>query len=228
MTMNTRVHIAKPVAAERLFLHILGILERDPGFKPHWERSPDEQKNDPFGPTEPGPLMLGRASYKHARKGEPIFRADGTPFCHAQTGEQFTERQSEYRTILGQGLACIWEVTYGSDGPLRWPHDEDECEGDGCCSDYGDTADALPVHMVSCNFDTAYGYRADNGAGCADLHAFLIYEIGRWLEGEGLSTNEWSWNHEEKGTWHRPEEVHLRGNVALGAGIFGLSGAVEA
>lgn len=215
MTMATRAHIPKPVAAERLFLHLLGVLETHPRFTPSWE----QPEGTPFR-TTPGPLSLGRATYRHVRKGEPQVRGDGTPYCHATTGEQFIEDESELRSTLGQGLPAILTVTYGSDGPLTWPHrDGEACDGEECCPDYGDTADPLHEHFVAVDFDTAYGWRAPNGAGCADLHAFLLHEVGVWLASEGVE--DWSWRHEERGTWHGPSEVHLRGDASLAADDFG-------
>jgi hypothetical protein len=191
MTMNTRVHILDPVDPERLFLHILRILESDPGFTPSWERPDDDR--DPFR-TDPGPLRLGKATYRHVQKGDEMYR-------HAKTGEPILEDDNEYRTTLGQGLGCIWEVTYAVDGPLVWPplkwrDDDDEPD-----------PNSLPVHLVSANFDTAYGYRDVSGAGCADLHAFLLREIGLFIRDA-----RWSWMHEEKGSWHGPNEICLRGD----------------
>lgn len=214
MTMNTRVHIAKPVSPEGLFLHVLRILEADPSFVPAWTRPADDR--DPWRPS-PGPLRLGKATFKHARKGEPIFKADGTPFVHAKTGEQFTEDENELRTTLGQGLAAIWEVTYAADGPLEWPGRWDD-EDDEPDPDYGNTVEPLPIHLVSANFDTAYGYRTPNGANCEDLHAFLLDEIRAYLESVGCE--DWVWHHEEKGTWHGPTEIALRGDAALAARHF--------
>jgi hypothetical protein len=168
MTMNTRVHIAQPIHAEGLFKHIMTILESDPSF----------------GRT---------ATWREVRKGEPIIRADGAPMCHAITGEPFTYNESGFSTTPGQGIACIWEVEYGSDGPMH-------------------------SHLVSANFDTAYSYRSANGAGCSDLHAFLLREIKAYLDDQGVT--EWVWMHEEKGSWHLPNEYPLRGDADLAAAHF--------
>lgn len=197
--MSTRVHIPKPVAAERLFLHLLGILESHPRFTPSWE----QPEGTPFR-TEPGPLRLDRATYKHVRKGDPSWVTE--------QGVQRYEFESALRSTLGQGLAALLDVSYGSDAPLSWPHgDGEECD----CTDYGNTADPLHEHMVSVDFDTGYGWRAPNGAGCADLHAYLLTEVATWLASEGVE--DWSWHHEERGTWHGPHEIHLRGVAILAA-----------
>lgn len=211
MTMNTRVHIAKPVNPEDLFLGVLKVLEADPSFTPSWDRPPDPSG---WGPATPGPLRLGKATYRHDRKGEPMFRADGTPFCHSTTGEQFRAPENEYSTTLGQGLCAIWEVTYAADGPLEWPGSEYYEDGDE-----PDPA-SMPVHLVSANFDTAYSYKTANGAGCSDLHAFILTLI--WAHLDKLGVDEWVWQHEERGSWHGPAEIGLRGNAELAAAHWGL------
>ena len=200
MTMNTRVHIAKPVDAEGLFLHVLGILESDVSFVPNWSKP--RNPGNPFI-VSPGPLSLGKATYRHMHKGDPYLDKDGQPRLIGNPPRPFVSDESEYTTTLGQGLAAIWEVTYGSDGPLIWPSPE-----------WG----PMPTHCVSANFDTAYGYTAPNGANCGDLHAFLLREIGAWLTSVGVT--EWVWYHEEAGTWHPPAEIWRHGNADRAAPSF--------
>lgn len=211
MTMNTRVHIAKPVSAEGLFLHVLDILESDPTFVPAWD---NPASAGPFNPT-PGPLRRGKATYSHKRRGETVIHQGGEkagqPILN-RAGETRTYDDSEFTTTLGQGLGAIWEVTYGDDGPLNWPPLEWREDGEE------PEPESLPVHFVSANLDTAYGY-SNGGAGCGDLHAFLLREIGAWLDASGA--DEWAWLHEERGTWHRPDEIALRGNADLAAAAFG-------
>lgn len=215
MTMNTRVHVAQPTNPEALFLHVLGILESDPRFVPSWTLP----EGEPFR-ASPGPLRFGKATYTHVRKGEVSRKADGTIFRHATTGEPFVEDENEYRSTLGQGLAAIWEVQYAGDGPLTWPHRDDEpCDGADCCPDYGNTVEPPRQFCIGASFDTAYGYRMPNGGGCADLHAFLLREIGLYLADVGVT--EWVWHHEEAGTWHGSDEIDRRGNAALAAAYFG-------
>jgi len=220
MTMNTRVHIAKPVNPELFFLHILAILESDPNFTPSWEK-PSE---DPFGAAIPGPLKLGKATYKHVRKGDVMKRSDGTVMINHSTGEPLIEDENELRTTIGQGLAAIWEVTYAEDGPLVWPphyddidEEEDREIEEEARRQFPNSADPLREHLVSANFDTAYGYKVGD-AQCSDLHAFLLREIGLYLASVGVM--EWSWQHEEKGSWHRPYEIDLRGRAELASWHF--------
>lgn len=211
MTMNTRLHVAKPVNPETLFLGILDILASDPRFIPAWERPDDE----PFK-VSPGRLARGRATYEHATKGDGKTYADGRPWCHATTGEQFIEEDSEYRSTLGQGLSALVEVTYAVDGPLVW------CEPDEWTSPDEDlTSPTFAPHLVSANFDTSYGFKLPNGAGCADLHAFLLRAIGEHLTNVGAE--DWTWHHEERGTWHEPHEWAVRGDADLAAANFGVT-----
>jgi hypothetical protein len=83
--------------------------------------------------------------------------------------------------VIGQGLPSMLIVQYGHDGPL--PADEDE---------------GLPAASLSINFDTAYGYKGPQGSGCRDLHAWLVREMGKWLDARGLR---WMWQNEFTGDW---------------------------
>ena len=106
----------------------------------------------------------------------------------------------------GQGLCALLDLSYRKDAPLRAPGDHyrycepDECDG-GCA----------PACWLEVSFDTAYGYRGDNGEGCGDLHARLVAELGRWLDGKGVR---WSWQNEFTGEIHSGYE----GLTELGAG----------
>lgn len=51
---------------------------------------------------------------------------------------------------------------------------------------------------IEVNFDTAYGYKAENGAGCSDLHAFLIYDLVK-MYGDFATM---FWYDEFNGIWH--------------------------
>lgn len=195
MTMATRVHIADPVNAERLFLHLLDCLASDPRFSPSWERPPD-----PGGwpAVKPGPLSRGKATYKHVHVGDVMYH-------RADNGEPVLEQQAHFASTVGQGLAAIVEVTYAEDGPLVWPSDEYAEEGETW------EGEPLRTHLVSVDFDTSYGYKDANGAGCGDLHAFLLREVARYLDDQATPVK-WMWHHEERGTWHNPDEITLRGD----------------
>lgn len=215
MTMNTKVHIAKPINPKALFLHVLAVLESDSQFVPAWEKPADAAG---WGNPSPGPLTLTKATYRSVRQGDSKTYPNGEIMANATTGEPFTYSDSGYCTTLGQGLACIWEVEYGEDGPMDWRHNcadwgcSEPCEGD---LDYGNTVPIYAEGFASANFDTAYGYRNARGGGCGDLHAFILTVIGQYLHSVGC--DEWIWSHEEQGTWHGPSEIERRGDPMLGA-----------
>lgn len=110
-------------------------------------------------------------------------------------GEQahFRHTDGSYRNEMSQGLPALLWVDYGTDAPLvpdsEYVDDPDE-------RGYFPPVDewSIVVHV-----DTAYTYRADNGAGCDDLHAWLVQQLGAWLRDRGLS---WYWYHEYAGEWH--------------------------
>jgi hypothetical protein len=97
-----------------------------------------------------------------------------------------------YRNLPGQELPALLWVYYGADAPLM-PEDESAYPEDD--------RSRWPCDQWSIEvcLDTTYGYRAENGAGCSDLHAWLVRELGRWLTGQGLT---WYWYHEYSGDWH--------------------------
>jgi hypothetical protein len=91
----------------------------------------------------------------------------------------------------GQGFPAWFIVRYGADAPIK--------------EDLSDWEDELPENMpveysISLSFDTTYGYQADNGAGCSDLHAWIISELAPWLDERGLT---WYWENEFTGEWFR-------------------------
>lgn len=54
---------------------------------------------------------------------------------------------------------------------------------------------------IEASFDTAYGYKGDNGEGCHDLHAWLIREIARWVP----DNTTMFWFAESEGRWYKVE-----------------------
>ena len=102
----------------------------------------------------------------------------------------FFHKEGGYHNKSGQGLPALLSVAYGVDAPLV-PDPE-----------YPDERDAYPpvdAWSIEVCLETAYAYRAPNGAGCSDLHAWLIQQIGRWLTDRGLT---WCWRNEFTGEWH--------------------------
>jgi hypothetical protein len=96
----------------------------------------------------------------------------------------------------GIGLqAWLW-INYGADGPMVTepddPNDQDEVEyiaGNPAKNGWG---------AIEVTFDTAYGYRSDDGENCSQLHARLITQLGAWLDERALP---WKWQNEYTGEW---------------------------
>lgn len=88
----------------------------------------------------------------------------------------------EIRNEAGQGYPALVWLYYGADAPLKGFDDE-------------------PVSpqefAIELCFDTIYGY-SENGAGCHDLHAWIIRELAPWLDARGLT---WAWCDEFTGEW---------------------------
>lgn len=106
--------------------------------------------------------------------------------------EPITDDGSPGRRYLanpgGIGLAAWLWVNYGADGPLL-----------DLASDDDDAPSKNGWASIEVTFDTAYSYREPNGAGCSDLHAWLVTELGRWLDERGKT---WQWENEFTGDWH--------------------------
>ncbi|MEU4224326.1 hypothetical protein AB0F17_08535 [Nonomuraea sp. NPDC026600] len=92
--------------------------------------------------------------------------------------------------ILGnhadQGLCALLDIYYRPNAPLRAA--DNGCEwycGPGCYAEHDNPACWLEV-----SFDTAYGYRDEQGRRCGDLHASLVADLGRWLDERAVR---WLW-----------------------------------
>lgn len=151
MTMSTSVYVRQPVNPERLFRFLQGALS---------ER--DQQDY-------------------HRRPGEPYVRKNGSTWESPDM-----DQCGQWSNRIGQGLPAILRVTYGADGPLREDYYDCEGEPEWCECKPGEPHDVDPLRpfeplCVKVWFDTAYGYRGDNGAGCGDLHAYLVASVATWL-----------------------------------------------
>lgn len=103
---------------------------------------------------------------------------------------------------MGQGLPALLWLHYRADGALR-------PDGDAC-SEYCDPEDGYhhhdPMYWIDVDFDTAYGY-SDSYGGCGTLHARLVFELGSWLDDQGVP---WSWRNEFTGEVHGGDERFRR------------------
>jgi hypothetical protein len=100
----------------------------------------------------------------------------------------------------GIGLdALLWVYYRPQLEPRRTPeeaaaHDENcepDCDGTGWSHE--------PACWVEIHFDTAYGFRDEQGRGCGDLHAALLFELGQWFDERNIG---WGWQNEFTGEWH--------------------------
>jgi hypothetical protein len=97
----------------------------------------------------------------------------------------------------GQGLPALLDMTYREGGPIKAdPNACDRyCDDDEPC----DQESHKPAHWIEVSFDTAYGYRDDEGRGCGDLHASLVSQLGQWLDERHVR---WMWQNEFTGEIH--------------------------
>lgn len=135
-------------------------------------------------------------------------------------GEQYDARtrtetehpwQAKYGThemTLGQGLPALMWVDFAHEGQmLGGDGHEDYCDDD-CDGSYHD-----PAGHIEINYDTAYGYRANNNASCGDLHAWITQEIGLWLDTQGAS---WEWYDESGDGWNHGPGWGTLGDPEIG------------
>lgn len=110
-----------------------------------------------------------------------------------ETEHSWQEKYASHSMEMGQGLPALMWVDFAHPGQVLGGegHDED-CESD-CDGGFHD-----PAGYIEINYDTAYGYRADNNASCGDLHAFITREIGAWLDMQGAT---WKWYDESGWGW---------------------------
>lgn len=107
------------------------------------------------------------------------------------------ERPHSLNMPLGLGLPALAWVDYS-------PTDEVIALSEYETRDLAEARDrdtekmyAPPAHLVF-HFDTSYFYKAPNGAGCGDLHAWIVREVGAWLTERGAS---WDWYDESGRGW---------------------------
>jgi hypothetical protein len=114
----------------------------------------------------------------------------------------FVDEESPYdkgrwdlRNPGGVGLdAWLW-MHYRPGAMLRErAESHDEWCGDDCDGRHHD-----PPHWFEVTFDTAYGYKDDQGRGCGALHASLVAQLGEWFDGQGI---QWAWQNEFTGEIH--------------------------
>jgi len=125
----------------------------------------------------------------------------------AHEGIKFTDEPGCIANAPMQGLPGWLMLYHGNGEPLREAGDHAQyCDGeaDECFTPCG-----VPC-WLEVSLDTAYGYHGPEGR-CGDLHARVVAELGRWLDGKGIR---WSWRNEFTSEVHQGYE----GLTELGAG----------
>lgn len=149
-----------------------------------------------------------------------IGATENTRFTDEQTktwanGESFVEPGNSWWiwNTPGQGLCALMDISYRPGVPLRTAEQQAEHD-DGICNLPGvswydeeagpcDGSRHSPACWLEISFDTAYGYRDEQGRGCGDLHASLVAELGKWLDERSIR---WSWQNEFTGEIHTGPE----------------------
>lgn len=123
--------------------------------------------------------------------------------------------QRWFANPIGIGLPGILNVSYEADGPMLSIPDDTWDEDNRAYYETDPTCNGWAA--LEASLDTGYGYQADNGAGCSDLHAWFVAALGDWADAHGI---DWQWRNEFTGAWHltdRREALVAFGNAALGA-----------
>jgi hypothetical protein len=131
---------------------------------------------------------------------ELIGATDATEFVDDREGTR-GDGSAILRNIAGQGLCALLWMHYRPDGAALRP-DGDACSED-CDPDYHRHD---PMHWIDVDFDTAYSY-TDAYGGCGALHARLVFELGQWLDDEGVP---WCWRNEFTGEVHAGDDRYRR------------------
>lgn len=109
--------------------------------------------------------------------------------------------------IPGIGLGALASMMYNVHGGdvLQPIYDEETYDLDQAD---GEELFYTPTAFITLGFDTGYAYKGDNGAGCGDYHAWIIQELGEWLDSQGAT---WTW-YDESGYGWKEEWDHLSAN----------------
>lgn len=118
---------------------------------------------------------------------------------------------------MGQGLPALMWVDHWN-GALSPAHEHDQwClrwDDNGPVEGSEPECTPEPRGFIEINYDTAYGYRAENNASCSDLHAWITREIGAWLDAQGAT---WEWYDECGDGWDHGHGWGTLGDPEVGA-----------
>jgi hypothetical protein len=143
---------------------------------------------------------------------------------------------NKYRQTMTPGIhmeaaqgysAWLWVDHW--DGELSAEHEHDKyCyawDDDGnVTTELECGAHVNPRGYVEVNFDTAYGFTEANGAGCGDLHAYLVAELGTWLDARDAG---WAWYDESGDGWRSAETFRAGDRGTLGDPEVGRPGSTK-
>lgn len=115
---------------------------------------------------------------------------------------------------MGIGLPALMWVVYRPGLEPRLTPQESEAH-DGDCEPDCDGSSHAPASWVEIHFDTAYGYRDEQGRGCGDLHAQLLFDLGQWFDEREIG---WGWQNEFTGDWHYEDRYRALKELCTGGG----------
>jgi hypothetical protein len=154
------------------------------------------------------------ASFTERRRGDYMWE----PTKKSPSPPRF--ENNRYANEPAQGLPAWIDMEWGADGLLDDGPGycfREDCPDSDCLDPSHREPDDTPKASIELSFDTTYGYK-HCGASCSDLHAYLIFEMGKWLTERNLT---WWWYDEFKGEWHLGNEKlgefgnPLKGNPLL-------------
>lgn len=114
---------------------------------------------------------------------------------------RFDVRPDSVGNLPGQGLPA-WLIVYCDPSGMS-PHRPAGQHGVYCAGEEDGCMEPCAVPCwLEVSVDTAYGYWGPEG-GCGGLHAWIITELGEWLDSRGLK---WSWRNEFTGDVYQGTE----------------------
>lgn len=146
-----------------------------------------------------GPVDLHALKYVVQAALAEFDEAGRTPDEQAWNDDS-AELSPSWSTKVGQGLPAWTYIHFAhlaAEG--AWAQPNDEYADDSDYDEDGEPALQTPKHFARIDFDTAYGYRGENGETCSTLHVQLMTWVGKWLDEQSVP---WQWRDEFTGEIH--------------------------
>lgn len=193
MTLDTRIYIEGPIDPAEVFAKVLTMI----GVS-----AVTMVEGETLGPVR----FISEDEGRIARiKDGPDSVWDGQEKAWADH-----ETHRCMQTVVGQGLDAWVMLHYSTVGAYRTheeaavhdedcnlPGNEDYDQDEPLCEGMEGYAHR-PACYIEVSMDTGYSYN-EGGLGCADLHARIVADLGRWLESCGVT---WKWKNEFTGEIH--------------------------